>query len=616
MKSRMTGLWTGIWVASLLWPAAMQGHAAAEASGSTSVDAVLVLDASHSMNESDPGGISAEAMKMFIDMLPQAGSRVGIVSYTDKVQREKALLAIRSESDKQELKTFVGELDRGPFTDTAVGVSEAVRMLLRGQQGDRDPMIVLLADGHTSLDTKGTRTLADSSAELEEATGQAKDAGIPIYTIGLNADGTLNRGVLRQVADDTGGKAFVTDSAADLPGILSEIFAGHQRAKVMTVTPTPTPHPAPTPVQTSIPTPASSAAEESLEFHIDVPDDEVIEANASITGAPQGSLELFDPSGRPAAIPSDRVRLSKSASYSLLKLVRPEQGTWTLRVTGDGAKQARLGLVFSYDFELALGKLGPYYERGSRLDISASLERSGRRLTSPALYQAAQATLIVRELESGAEEKVPLHVQNGQFVGSYTLSRAYDYALTVRAESASFYRESQPIRIEVSGSAAQDASAAAESRFRPLAALAPAAPWLLGAAGVLALGGLVSGAALASRRFAGKLLVEIIDESSGRVLDTHAVELNGLRGRKPLLQLLEGLPDSERAELRGAAGVSLRPGRSGAPVLRSRPTQAEIRLGGRLLEADSGLPLKPGERLEVLPAGTRRIVTLEYRSGR
>ncbi|OWR31164.1 hypothetical protein CDO73_08490 [Saccharibacillus sp. O23] len=612
MKRRMTGLWTGIWTAALLWPAVMQGHAEARATGTASVDAVLVLDASHSMNESDPQGISAEAMKMFIDMLPASGSRVGIVSYTDKVQREKALLEIRGESDKQELKTFVGQLDRGPFTDTAVGVTEAVRMLLRGEEAGRDPMIVLLADGNTSLDSEGTRTRADSAAELAEAAGQAKDAGIPIYTIGLNADGTLNRGVLRQVSDRTGGKAFVTDSAADLPDILSEIFAGHQQARVMTVAASaPSVKPE---IRESGRTDSSGESRAFSEFRIEIPDGEVIEANASIKGAARGSLELLDPNGRTVPIPSDRALLSESSAYALLKLVRPEQGTWTLRVQGTGTRPPEMGLVFSYDFELAIGKLGPYYERGSKLDVSAYLERSGRRLNSPELYRSARAALIVREEESGAEEKIPLSLENGRFVGSYTLSRAYNYDLTVRAESASFYRESKPVRVEVSGSAPREAAETAETKFRPLAALAPAVPGLLGAAGVAALAALVGGIARANRRFAGRLLVEIVDEHSGRLLHAHAADLTGLRGRTDLLRLLGELPESERFELRAAEGVTLRPGRGGAPVLRSRAADAEIRRGGLLLEAAGGLPLSSGERVEVLPAGTRRIAVLEYRS--
>lgn len=609
MKRRMTGLWTGIWTAALLWPAVMQGHAEARATGSASVDAVLVLDASHSMNESDPQGISAEAMKMFIDMLPASGSRVGIVSYTDKVQREKALLEIRGESDKQELKSFVGEIDRGPFTDTAVGVSEAVRMLLRGEEEGRDPMIVLLADGNTSLDSEGKRTRADSAAELAEAAGQAKDAGIPIYTIGLNADGTLNRGVLRQVSDRTGGKAFVTDSAADLPDILGEIFAGHQQARVMTVAAS-----APSVKPEIRDSDKSGESREVSEFRIEIPDGEVIEANASIQGAARGSMELLDPDGRTVSIPSDRAMLSESSAYALLKLVRPEQGTWTLRVQGAGTKPPEMGLVFSYDFELAIDKLGPYYERGSKLDVSAYLERSGRRLNSPDLYRSARAALIVREEESGAEEKIPLSLENGRFVGSYTLSRAYNYDLTVRAESASFYRESKPVRVEVSGSAPREAAQEAEPAFRPLSALAPAVPGLLGAAGAAALAALVGGIARANRRFAGKLLVEIVDEHSGRVLHAHAADLTGLKGRADLLGLLGDLPESERFELRGAESVTLRPGRRGAPVLRSRASDAEIRRGGLLLEASGGLPLSSGERIEVLPAGTRRIAVLEYRT--
>uniref|UniRef100_UPI0005653196 vWA domain-containing protein n=1 Tax=Paenibacillus zanthoxyli TaxID=369399 RepID=UPI0005653196 len=96
------------------------------------IDAVLVLDVSNSMKTSDKNNIAGEAMKMFIDMLSARGDKVGVVAYTDKVQREKALLTINSPSDKQDLKDFIVGLDRGSYTDIAVGVDEAVKVLENG----------------------------------------------------------------------------------------------------------------------------------------------------------------------------------------------------------------------------------------------------------------------------------------------------------------------------------------------------------------------------------------------------------------------------------------------------------------------------------------------------
>ncbi len=124
---------------------AWQPQTANAASTSASkVDAVLVVDVSNSMNTSDPGKIGNEAMKMFIDMLSTQNDKVGIVAYTDVVQREKALLNITSEADKQELKSFIDGLNRGAYTDTSVGVKEAIRILQDGKTAGHAPMIVML----------------------------------------------------------------------------------------------------------------------------------------------------------------------------------------------------------------------------------------------------------------------------------------------------------------------------------------------------------------------------------------------------------------------------------------------------------------------------------------
>lgn len=106
-----------------------QADAAAQ---SSQIDAVLVVDASNSMKASDPNQVGNEAMKMFIDMLSTKGDKVGIVSYTDKIQREKALLEIQSDADKTDLKQFIDQIDRGAYTDIAVGVKEAVKVLKQG----------------------------------------------------------------------------------------------------------------------------------------------------------------------------------------------------------------------------------------------------------------------------------------------------------------------------------------------------------------------------------------------------------------------------------------------------------------------------------------------------
>lgn len=96
-------------ILTLLLPQALLPQAAAAQAQTSGIDAVLVADVSNSMNTSDRDKISNEAMKMFIDMLPVQGDKVGIVAYTDQVEREKAMLEIQSDADKSSLKDFIDQ---------------------------------------------------------------------------------------------------------------------------------------------------------------------------------------------------------------------------------------------------------------------------------------------------------------------------------------------------------------------------------------------------------------------------------------------------------------------------------------------------------------------------
>lgn len=316
--------------------AAVKAYAATSAQ--SHIDAVLLIDVSNSMKTSDKNKVANEAMKMFIDMLSTQGDKVGIVAYTDKVQREKALLEINSETDKQDLKDFIDGLDRGAYTDIAVGVEEAVKVLQNGSDPKHEPIIVMLADGNNDFNKSTGRTQSESDKELNAAVEVAKKNGYPIYTIGLNADGKLNKQKLADLSTETGGKAFSTDSADDLPQILSEIFASHLKLKVV-------------PVQ------SITANGDYQDVTVNVPNGSVLEANISIMSSQPVTAKLTDPSGNAVAIPSKDVVLSKSSTYSLIKLLSPQEGDWKLQVKGVPKDKIDINLVFNYDLELKIDAL-------------------------------------------------------------------------------------------------------------------------------------------------------------------------------------------------------------------------------------------------------------------
>ncbi|WP_342417635.1 vWA domain-containing protein [Paenibacillus sp. FSL R10-2782] len=572
---------------------AWQPQTANAASTSASkVDAVLVVDVSNSMNTSDPGKIGNEAMKMFIDMLSTQNDKVGIVAYTDVVQREKALLNITSEADKQELKSFIDGLNRGAYTDTSVGVKEAIRILQDGKTAGHAPMIVMLADGNNDLNKTAGRTESQSDQDMAKAVAEAKNSGVPIYTIGLNADGKLNKNKLADIAQQTGGKSFITSSADDLPNILSEIFASNLKLKV-------------------VPLKSITANGNYQDVTVTVPNDSVQEANISIMSSKPVDARLIDPSGNTKPIPSSDVLLSKSKSYSLIKLLKPVAGDWKLQIKGVQQDQIDINLVFNYDLELKLdAPPAKAFKKGDAVQIRSYLTSNNQQLQDQELYANMNAVLKVKDLDSGTTNEVPLKNEGDAFTGSYTIPETHDYELTVRAEEKSFYRETQPVTISAkaaagsgtnNGTTTAPAASAEKSKLLPLILLGLGLIVLLLAAYFI-----WKAVKKANRGFVGQIVLEIRDENTGEKTYPQYKKLNTFRGKFNLHQLLQLAP-----EFAGTDKVVFTPANQDRIMVRSTP-EITIEKSGRAVDTGSGLELKNGDRLTIPLASVDKTILLEF----
>ncbi|MEK5145075.1 vWA domain-containing protein [Paenibacillus sp. FSL M7-0134] len=579
---------TMIMTSILAWQPQMANAASPSAS---KVDAVLVVDVSNSMNTSDPGKIGNEAMKMFIDMLSTQNDKVGIVAYTDVVQREKALLNITSEADKQELKTFIDGLNRGAYTDTSVGVKEAIRILQDGKTAGHAPMIVMLADGNNDFNKTTGRTESQSDQDMAQAVAEAKNSGVPIYTIGLNADGKLNKNKLADIAQQTGGKSFITSSADDLPNILSEIFASNLKLKV-------------------VPLQSITANGDYQDVTVTVPNDSVLEANISIMSSKPVDARLIDPSGNTKPIPSSDVLLSKSKSYSLIKLLKPVAGDWKLQVKGVQQDQIDINLVFNYDLELKMdAPSAKSYKKGDAVQIRSYLTSNSQQLQDQELYANMNAVLKVKDLDSGTTNEVPLTNAGDSFTGSYTIPDEHDYELTVRAEEKSFYRETQPVTISAKAGATsgtntgttQPTTPAEKSKLMPLILLGLGLLILLVAAYFI-----WKAVKKANRGFVGQIVLEIRDENTGEKTYPQYKKLNTFRGKFNLHQLLQLAP-----EFAGTDKVVFTPANQDRIIVRSTP-EITIEKSGRAVDTGNGFELKNGDRLTIPLASVDKTILLEF----
>lgn len=561
-------------------------HAASPVNSTSRIEGMLVVDVSNSMKSSDPKNISNEAMKMFIDMASFNGDKIGAIAYADEVMREKALVKIQSEQDKKDLKSFIDSVQKYMYTDLSTGVKEAVNVLDSSHEEGYYPLIVLLADGNNELDPNKSKTLEQAEKDLDQAVASAKAKGYPIYTIGLNANGKLNKEVLTDVAKSTNGKFFEASSADKLPGILSEIFANHLKLKI-------------------VPLDQIVGNGDYQDIKINIPNENVLETNISLMSSHPVEVKLIDPSAKELAIPSNQVLLSKSKTYSMVKLLKPVQGDWTLKVKGVEKDKIDINLVFNYDLQLKLEKLAKQtYKAGETVNINAFFEDNGTPISDESIYQSMNSTLYVKDLDKGTTEKVSLTADDKGFSGQFKLGNSSSYEAVVNAEDNSFFRETEPQKITVqkaskTPSAVKPANTEDEKPF----------PWLYVIAGVI---GAVLLAVLAyfllrkKQGFSGQMVVEVKDEDTGERSNPQYKKLKGFKGKFQLHQLLGLHPEFAETNQ-----ITFKP-LPGDSLLLINNSDCTIEKSGRAIDAKKGHQVKRNDRLRIVLKKVNKSIYIEY----
>ncbi|MGG1659069.1 vWA domain-containing protein [Brevibacillus sp. NRS-1366] len=569
-------------------------HGFAQTSGSN-MDAVLVVDVSNSMTQSDKNKVSNEAMKMFVDMTSIQANKIGVISYTDKIEREKAMIQVNSEQDKNDIKAFIDSLQKGAYTDISVGVEEAVKILDAGRDPANAPIIVLLADGNNFLNKAFTRTQADSDRDLAEAVKTAQSKGYPIYTIGLNADGQLNRSTLQQIAADTNGKFFETSTADKLPQILSEIFANHLKLKV-------------------VPIKSFTSNGQVQEVPISIPNASVLEANISIMSQKAVEVKLTGPSGKEVTLPSDQARLSRSNAYTMIKLVRPQQGDWKLQVKGVPKEKIDINMIFNYDLQLAMEPVTTKsFKAGDVVPVKAALVTGGQKVASPDIYKQMKATLLVNDKTDNKTNEIALNNTGSGFEGSFTIPADHSYELKVKAEDTSFYRETPALLVDATqGAGAGTTSPQPPTTGDPSAESKPF-PWMTVIGGtallILIIGGGLYALSLwrkANKGFAGQIAIEIVDEDTGDKSNPQYKKLNAFKGKVRLHQLLQLAPEFAETEK-----VIFLPGKNDTLIIENR-SSCRIEKAGRVLDVSRGKELKKNDRIKISLTNVNKSVFVDY----
>lgn len=555
------------------------------------LDAVLVIDASISMQTNDPNKLGLEAVKMFVDMLGMTDNQVGIVTYGKSVGKVYPMTYVRSQEDKEKIKSFVDQIERNlNFTDITSGLLEATQLLEGRKTSSNNPLIVVFTDGNNDVNGLKGRTETDIEKELNSIIDTSNKENYPIYTVGLNERGELNEQYLADISNRTNGKAFIARKPSELPGILTQIFADHMDLKVM-------------PLQGLTGTGAFE------EVTINIPNANVLEANISATSTQPIELKLIDPTGVEQTIPSSSITRHTSKTYDMLKIVKPKEGDWKLLVKGIKGDAIQIDLLYNYEMGVTLSPLAKTsYGKGDTLKTEAFLALNGKPVDDESLYKNAQAKLVLTEVKSGTEVILQMENTKQGFAADYALKEEGEYEVKVIVDDTTFKRESETLTFKVEGSALPNVPNT--SRPVPEQDKSPIMLYIIGGLVLLLVvgGGAVVYAATKKSQtpLVGQLVIEVRDNTSGKLGVPQYKKLHLFKGKvdlHTLLQLAPEFKETEKIVFKNA---------SGDKVFLYNASPYIIEKAGRAVQAKEGLELKKNDKIIINVVDSGQTVQIEY----
>jgi uncharacterized protein YegL len=394
----------------------------------------LVIDRSGSM-DGDPLDNAKAAAQTLVDVVPLTRTALGVISFDDSVQEQVAITPVANAATQSAIKQTIGGISSGGTTaifDAASQALDDLEAYRSAHHTNAARVVFLLTDGEDN----------SSSATQGEVTSAYLAAEVPLITFGYGS--FAPDGVLRELADDTGGLFFAS------PTTFSEIQAAFLAA-ISSVSSTLTL----SSFQSSSP---ASSTTNFASFQVDGTL-ESLTLLANYNAAP-GSLQLsvIGPHGlvsgiafscQPAASTTSCV-----AQVGAATVAAAGTGTWILRATNvSGAPLTVSGSIIAnptaghrtYDVRAA-STSGGTVTYPEPIVLTAAVDQ-GARITGVNVVAA-----LTRP--NGTTQSIPMHDdgQNGDGVagdGIYSLILGYDadgtYGVSVsvdnNAGSASFARQ-------------------------------------------------------------------------------------------------------------------------------------------------------------------------------
>jgi len=335
--------------------------------GRSGVDAVLVIDSSGSMRETDPRRLRVPAAKLFISLLG-VEDRVGLVSFSDAGYPVTRLTPTTGANRERLLQGVDKVSAKGAYTNLYAALTAGVALLQGDDLPDRSPdlerrrLLLLMSDGRMDTgDFERDRALLDKIRG--ETLPALAAAGIEVYTIAFTEASDM--ALLHEMAARTAGMSRLASNDHELQAAFSQIFERAKQPDMLPIC--------------------------GGEFQVDAAVAEVTVVASKAT--PAVKIRLETPEGRTLAATAagEGVRWFESEQFDMITVPRPQAGRWRLLASDD--RDSRAYIVTDLGMDAYLGETPVYV--GSEQAAEAWLVQNGEIITADELLAQTRFQLQI-----------------------------------------------------------------------------------------------------------------------------------------------------------------------------------------------------------------------------
>lgn len=365
------------------------------------MNVVFVLDQSGSMAKTDADALRYEAVELFLGLAANTGNYMGAVVFDDTIVMQQDIAEMNGRASKDALAGKIRGAKGNGDTDIGKALDTAAQMLVTSGNKDLPSAIILLSDGNTDLpkDTTGA-ALKASEQSRQNAIQTAREKGINIYTICLNANGEARLEELQEISDATGGTCVEVRSAEDIKDVFSQFYNIIYYVDTINL------------ADTVIPDNGE------LEIVFDIPVMGVEEANIIISTLNMDTTySLMNPEGYGYTRAEMEEMEIKSKSFTIIKIPAPDPGHWMLRVKGIPGDQIRIDMIYNLllTIDLQMEAAADETQQGG-VTFRAQLFNEGNLVTDTRAYESYPLMLVMENQDSGSVQETKMEAGNGESI--------------------------------------------------------------------------------------------------------------------------------------------------------------------------------------------------------